>query len=322
MSNESPQPAPQRRTTLKRLLKPVLFAASGVMIVLLVIAGTVSFASRSDFCGNCHEIKPAEEEWLISSHYRINCVDCHTEPGVAGYVKVMRYGSQNAISHLAGTYDVPLQAEVDDTSCERCHEKSQRPETIPQASLKIAHSKHKLETCADCHGRLVHTQMVSGKPAGVSPAHVSKDCLVCHKIENCPHGEAKVSCENCHTGIIPNHNLAEKRGVMPRQSCVTCHEQKGLGSGDECRTCHFSPHGVDADCSQCHTPDQNTWAVRTFKHPVLLLGRHAELSCNQCHKGQRLAGLHYVCADCHQPPPNHFGTQCEMCHRAGDVWKP
>ncbi|MBI4333450.1 MAG: NapC/NirT family cytochrome c [Chloroflexi bacterium] len=318
MSTDS---APRKRINLRKLVRPGLFVLGGAALFALGMRGAVSFVSRPEFCGSCHEMRPAAEEWLISSHYRINCIDCHTEPGIAAAVKVVRFGSQNALKHVTGAYQVPIETDVDDSSCERCHDKSQRPELIPQASLKIAHSKHKSEKCADCHGRLVHTGLVAGKPLGVTPAHVSNNCLTCHKPENCPHGDARVSCESCHTGIIPNHNLAEKRGVMPRQSCAACHEQKGLGSGEECRTCHVSPHGVNANCNQCHTPDMNSWAVRSFKHPVNLLGRHAELSCNQCHKGQRLTGLNYVCGDCHKPPANHFGAQCETCHQAGSAWK-
>ncbi len=317
----SSEPPPRNRINLKRFTRPALFSLGGVVVLALGLKTTFSVVSRPDFCNSCHEMKPAFEEWTISSHYRVNCVDCHTQPGNAGYLKIATSGAQNGLRHITGNYDLPIEANVDDSSCERCHDKATRPETIPQASLKIAHSKHVDEKCDDCHGRLVHTELVDGRPADVSPAHVSNNCLACHKTENCPHGDAKVSCESCHTGIIPNHSMAEKRGVMPRQSCVTCHEQKGLGSGEECRTCHFSPHGVDADCNQCHTPDMNSWAVRTFKHPVQLLGRHAELSCNQCHKGQRLSGLKYVCSDCHKPPENHFGTQCQTCHQAGGLWK-
>lgn len=304
----------ERPRWLKRWM---LIAAGTVVLIVALFNVGVTLAGRSSLCNSCHEIAPAHEQWRISSHYGVDCIACHTRPGISGYVKTVWQGAGNLLQHYSGNYSIPVQADVSDDSCLRCHSKEERPDVIPQASLRIAHSKHTDQECADCHGRLVHTELLSGNsPVGVALPHEVRDCTVCHTPENCPHGSATVDCTSCHSGIIPEHDLSQKRGAIARESCQECHEQLSVNSPDACQTCHISPHGVNATCSRCHT-SATTWTEHTFRHPVELTGRHAELTCPSCHTQERFTGLRYVCSDCHTPPTNHFGTECQTCHQPG-----
>lgn len=307
---------------VKRWKLPLIIGGGVVLIVALILGVGTALASRPKTCATCHEIEPAYDQWRISSHYGTSCWKCHTEPGATGYLKMIWRGAGNLIQHAVGDYDYPPQAHVIDGSCLRCHELSARPETIPQDSLRIAHSKHVDQSCDDCHGRLVHTELLNDEPSGdVTAPHTTKTCTVCHKPADCPHGEASVSCASCHQGTVPNHKLSEKRGIMPRESCLECHNKVGVGSEGECRTCHFSPHGVDGLCTRCHT-SMDTWTKREFKHPVELLGKHAELTCDRCHNKQGFSGLTYACGNCHRPPHTDYGIACSTCHKqAGVMWK-
>ncbi len=38
--------------------------------------------SSSKFCSSCHEMKPEYYTWKASSHSEVDCVNCHTEPGI------------------------------------------------------------------------------------------------------------------------------------------------------------------------------------------------------------------------------------------------
>lgn len=295
----------------------IVGATIGSIVAFLAIS--ISVVSRPETCGSCHEMEPAYRQWKLSSHYGVDCVECHTEPGLSGYMKIIWDGTGHLFQHILGDYDSVIETHITDSSCLRCHHMSERPESIPQASLRISHSKHTDQECDDCHGRLVHTELVTDTPTGVAPAHAARECTVCHELETCPHGHADVDCVSCHSGNIPNHEIGEKRGAMMRESCIECHEAEGVGSPGECRTCHFSPHGFDADCASCHS-STDSWTIRSFTHPVELKGTHAKLKCNRCHKENQFTGLHYVCDECHVPPHGDIGDDCQKCHEAGEWW--
>jgi len=93
---------------------------------------------------------------------------------------------------------------------------------------------------------------------------------------------------------------------------------------------------MGANCEQCHTV--NGWnvsvqAIQNHFNRFPLLGAHASLQCDDCHKGAatgQFQGLSTACYSCHAKDfqstqtlggsvPNHvsahFPTACEQCHR-------
>jgi nitrate/TMAO reductase-like tetraheme cytochrome c subunit len=299
----------------------LVVAGSMIGLFLAVSLGAVGLSMQPSFCANCHEIRPAYDQWRGSSHSGLICLDCHTEPGLAGYVKVNVSGAKNLVTHLLADAQLPARADVHDASCLRCHPNDTLPDASVRTTLRVAHSKHDQELCADCHGRLVHTSPTDAVATAPKP-HAVRDCTVCHTPENCPHGDATLACTSCHSGVIPKHEPAKERGVMPRESCQECHQKNKVGSPEYCQTCHVSPHGVSVPCSRCHT-SQTTWTEHTFNHPVLLVGKHAGVDCGKCHGTTALTGLKYVCSNCHKPPAVHKGTpgDCASCH-SPENWKP
>jgi hypothetical protein len=308
-----------------RAHKLAFIIAGGVIGVLLASSlGTVALSMQPTFCATCHEIRPAYDQWRSSSHNGVMCLDCHTDPGPAGYVKVNAAGAKNLLTHVVAGGALPARAEVSDASCVRCHPAETRPEYSPRSTLLMAHSKHNMLRCADCHTRMVHTDP-TGEAAVAPAAHVVRGCTVCHIPETCPHGDAALACTSCHSGAIPKHTPAIERGVMPRESCQECHLRMGIGSAENCQTCHTSPHGISVLCTKCHT-SQTTWTEHTLKHIVPLVGKHAELNCVRCHAAPTTDPIKYVCANCHTPPvdQNHkadAAAKCAMCHST-KAWIP
>lgn len=300
---------------LIRRRKQLALAASLAILLFAVGGGGMAVSTRPGFCTNCHEIEAAYSQWRTSTHYGTSCIDCHTQPGPLGAIQIAWKGIGHTIQHVTNSYEYPIaQAAVADDSCLRCHIKAERPESIPQASLRIMHTKHGQQSCADCHSRLVHIgpgqEIALGKPQ----PHAERDCTVCHRPDNCPHGAAKVECVSCHQLQVTNHELARKRGVMERDSCIECHTKQKVATPENCQTCHFSPHGVDTACTRCHT-STTTWTQRSFEHPVKLVGQHEQLQCNRCHTSGKFTGLEYVCKNCHQRPHQGFGNDgCAACH--------
>jgi len=122
--------APDRRVTLRRLA--IFF---GVMTVANVIIGSqVSYRAvvhmeSNQFCGqSCHVMKPQFVANLRSPHRNVMCVECHTNPGAAGFVESKMNGSKQMLLVVMGTYPKPIPPALSSgklvassETCEQCH---------------------------------------------------------------------------------------------------------------------------------------------------------------------------------------------------------
>ena len=90
--------------------------------------------------------------------------------------------------------------------------------------------------------------------------------------------------------------------------CVACHLKPVFSNvGKNCADCHADIHRrqMGPDCAQCHTVQGWNIAVQQVKdhqNRFPLLGAHAAVQCNECHK-QLAAGIFYG-----------LSTQCDSCH--------
>lgn len=316
------------------VLSIAFLALSAISLAAIGSGVGVTVSSNPSFCDSCHEIQPAYDQWKISSHKDVNCVTCHTDEGVAGYQKISFDGLRNIADHLAGDVDLPAGASVKNDSCLACHPRDSLPETMPEATLKIAHSAHEDENCTTCHVRLVHSRLFEQSPAPARAVSQSpKDCSVCHPspAPTYLHGDAQVACSSCHSGNIPNHDLAVRRNTALQDTCIDCHTQQRVSQPETCQTCHVGPHGLglngaEPNCTQCHTSKQN-WSISTATHPVALKGSHEQLKCTQCHAAlptpnvQTSGGSSFSCNTCHTPKHTPMDNNCTNCHQVTG-WKP
>lgn len=164
-----------------------------------------------------------------------------------------------------------------------------------------------------------------------------------------PHGPLAIPCENCHTAsgwrpirAVPefDHNKTKYplRGMHEKVPCAQCHIKPVFTAvGKNCQDCHADIHQrkMGSNCAQCHTVQGWNIAVQQVKdhqNRFPLLGAHAAVLCEDCHKGAatgQYQGLSTACASCHfkdyqkATNPNHvtaqFATTCESCHLA-DSW--
>lgn len=166
-----------------------------------------------------------------------------------------------------------------------------------------------------------HAQISPGPLARPhKPLEGSTQCVSCHKFGA---GEATFKCLECHTEIAGR--MAAHRGLHP--NLVT------KPASQDCARCHSDHNGDNFNLIN--------WDPKTFDHSKAgypLLGRHAGLACNQCHKPERISaaeratirvkdlshtylGLSQSCASCHQDPHNgRLGQNCAQCHNYND-WK-
>jgi hypothetical protein len=121
--------------------------------------------------------------------------------------------------------------------------------------------------------------------------------------------------------------------------CTQCHARPIFTDvGKNCADCHADIHRrqFGANCAGCHTVQGwqvSTQLVKQHFNRFPLLGAHAVVQCDECHKsaavGQYL-GLSTACVSCHSADfqkatvPNHvtgkFSSTCEACHTSVDSW--
>ena len=159
-----------------------------------------------------------------------------------------------------------------------------------------------------------------------------------------PHGALNIPCENCHTSLSwkPIRSIPEfdhdktsypLRGMHEKVQCVQCHVKLVFANvGQRCSDCHADIHRgqFGANCESCHAIKGwkvSVTAIRDHQNRFPLIGAHAAVDCESCHKGAatgQFRGLSTPCYSCHAAEykgtvnPNHvsasFPTRCEQCH--------
>jgi hypothetical protein len=208
------------------------------------------------------------------------------------------------------------------------------------------------QTCDDCHGEATWLRLkpfdhdktkfpLQGAHRNVecSACHVGERykgigtaCVDCHTIQDVHLGRYGTKCEACHdqnkwTTILFNHDKDTKyslRGAHAKVKCDACHT--GDLYHDKLSTTCVSCHRKDdrhegqlgARCETCHGED--SWRhITSFDHDVTrfpLIGWHAVVTCEECHRSTRFKDASVECASCHrdQQHEGRLGKNCALCH--------
>ncbi|MGH9681591.1 MAG: cytochrome c3 family protein, partial [Candidatus Acidiferrales bacterium] len=134
-----------------------------------------------------------------------------------------------------------------------------------------------------------------------------------------PHGPLNIPCENCHTATswapiraVPEFNHDSTgyplRGMHEKVYCTQCHIKPVFSEvGKNCADCHADIHRrqMGANCAECHTPlgwNVSVKAIQNHFNRFPLLGAHAVVQCEECHKNAAAGiyiGLSTTCVSCH-----------------------
>jgi Cytochrome c7 and related cytochrome c len=182
---------------------------------------------------------------------------------------------------------------------------------------------------------------LDGKHAGVAAT-----CTACHKTRSfltvsasCSSCHADVhkgalgnACQRCHSTAVAFKDAAASfdhattkfplSGAHRTVACAKCHTSATFTAVTfgSCADCHQSPHppAMSRTCTTCHTT--STWKTRTFDHSKTafpLVGRHATVDCDACHKVSplKVKPPSSTCAACHADPHHgEFTQDCKACH--------
>ena len=294
------------------------------------LGGVRSHAEIGGRCAACHGVpffSPAMEE---------RCLACHSE------VAAQLPDPQTMHGALAAG-----QARF---ICRACHPEHRGPDSSPTV-MDVTNFPHDTLgysllgharlasgapfTCADCHG---------GDVSQFDPAV----CETCHRTSypqparraldavfmEAHRADFGLDCLSCHDGVdrfgdtfdhaLLAYPLAGKHAAAP---CSGCHSGARTladlqAAPGECYDCHAAddPHlgQMGTECGVCHTPED--WEQATFDHSQAafgLVGKHAEVACEDCHADQTFIGTPQDCFSCHAADDPHqggLGTDCAACH--------
>ena len=250
---------------------------------------------------------------LEGAHTAVPCQSCH--------LPNMKY--RDAPSACVGCHkkDEPHQGRLGD-KCQTCHDVvrwlTAKAFDHGKTEFPLA-GKHKEVACIACHA----AQQWKG---------IGKACSDCHRIEDAHAGRYGIKCETCHQpqnwkASKFNHDTETKfplRGEHRKVLCDSCH------TGDlyrdklaaNCASCHKKDDAhkgqLGTKCETCH--NETAWRQKvTFDHDLSrfpLIGLHATVPCEACHKSQSFKDVPHACNSCHNDihHEGRLGQTCERCH--------
>jgi nitrate/TMAO reductase-like tetraheme cytochrome c subunit len=127
------------RRLVPRIPHPPLRSRRGLFVLFMLVAGlgsvltigsvvAIQWTETAAFCGQCHTMEPELKAYELSPHREVACVECHTEPGVEGWVRAKVNGTRQLVQIVTGTFSTPIpppdHSNLPPTSvtCLRCHD--------------------------------------------------------------------------------------------------------------------------------------------------------------------------------------------------------
>ncbi|MGD9405742.1 MAG: hypothetical protein PVH95_11380 [Anaerolineae bacterium] len=298
-----------------------------------------TFRGTPEDCASCHV-----DDDTHAGEMGEACADCHIPAG----------WTQAAIDHAATAF--PLNGQHQDVACLDCHVDSTY-EGTPQDCWSChqtddIHTEQLGRDCAECHapngwqgatfahGSTAYPLRGEHKQAACVECHVEnqysgtpQNCYACHQTEDAHNGQLGQACAQCHaprgwTAVTFDHNASvyPLTGQHGQVACSQCHAGgQYAGTPQNCYACHQTDDRHNGqfgqNCAQCH--GTSGWQGASFDHNTTsysLTGRHAQVSCVQCHAGDQYSGTPTNCSACHQADDRHsgqFGQNCAECHSTG-----
>ena len=164
----------------KKALKPAILIFIGILLAFPLFSMTYYTMVRTstpDFCGSCHEIKPAVVAWRSSTHTNnasgvvVDCIDCHLpapQNTFDFFFAKTYHGIKDYVVHFFGDeYDQEkarnkARAAFRNSECQKCHRNLlnmpyKRGAMLAHRSVLYARPGYE-KKCVDCHYDLVHSE--------------------------------------------------------------------------------------------------------------------------------------------------------------------
>jgi Class III cytochrome C family len=250
---------------------------------------------------------------LRDAHKAVPCVGCHAQT-----TKFRDAPGRCFDCHKAND---PHKGRLGET-CDDCHGETAWPLVKPfdhDRTKFPLQSAHRTVPCSACH-------------VGERYKDIGTACVDCHKIQDVHTGRYGAKCESCHdqnkwSTVRFDHDKATKfplRAAHAKVKCDMCHTRDLYRDklATTCVSCHRKDDQhkgqLGSRCEQCH--GETSWRrVTSFDHDITrfpLIGRHAIVPCEECHRTLLFKDSPLICASCHrdQHHEGRLGANCALCH--------
>ncbi len=321
----------------------LLFFGINVFLVLVILTISAEITSRPAFCPTCHYMETFYQSWRTSAHNKVDCVECHFEPGISGTVRGKLNGLVQIVNYLSLSYKKRKPwADIPDNTCARsgCHEKQALQDTTYGFKGIAFNHKHHLQElrrgktlkCISCHSQIVQGTHMEVTPSTCFNCHFKKsddpehkydkltECTKCHdwksktkedmakyRYDHSLVVQNDIPCTSCHTNTIVGN------GEVARERCFQCHfEQERLDKINDINfmhTTHITKHSMK--CFMCHS---------TIEHKIQKIDPSQPPDCISCHGSAHSSQVSLFTGengfDVEKTPSVMFlnGINCKGCH--------
>lgn len=101
----------EKKIKEKRFFKKVrgfkrflLFTGIYILSFVILVGISAEYTSRPSFCPTCHYMETFHQSWKVSAHNKVECVECHFEPGMAGTIKGKLNGLVQIVNYVSLAY--------------------------------------------------------------------------------------------------------------------------------------------------------------------------------------------------------------------------
>lgn len=345
MEAQTTQEKKKRRffKNVKGFKRFLLFSGIYFLLFIVVLAGAAEYTSKPSFCPTCHYMESFYQSWRTSSHNKVDCVECHFEPGLKGVIKGKLNGLVQIVSYISSSYKkrAPF-AEIPDNTCARsgCHERQAFTDTTYNFEGIAFNHKHHLQElkrgktlkCTSCHSQIVQGTHMEVTTSTCFNCHFKKsddpehrydklaNCTTCHNWENTSK-EQMANFRYDHTNVIQN-----------KINCYSCHTNTVAGNGEvgkeRCFQCHFETERLEkyADVEFMHSTHISKHSLRCFschtaiQHKVQKIDPSSPPDCISCHSNSHSSQVSLYTGEngfnTEKTPSVMYlnGINCKGCH--------
>ena len=317
-------------------------------------------AAQDGLCLDCHKEVGMDMRAHTGFHGRLKpqpCRACHTDH--RGREAKIAPLDERAFDHTQTDFALRGAHAAPELECRGCHVTGKKFREAPGRCIDC-HAKRDVhkgrlgKACGDCHGEAnwKETRFDHGKtrfplrgahaPLKCASCHQAerfKDtpsaCAACHRKDDAHKGALGTACGDCHTErdwkqTRFDHSKARfaLRGAHVQVKCASCHKNDRFReTPSTCVACHRKDDrhkgALGEACGNCHS--ERNWKESKFDHARTvfpLLGSHARVRCESCHRDPEYQRTPKDCFGCHQKDDRHqgqLGKKCDSCHDAG-IW--
>jgi len=273
------------------------------LLILLAYNNHQKAVQDPKFCLSCHEMEPTYKAWEATSHSKIDCLECHKNVSIAGFLYKQALGV-NRVKEI--------KVEVDDSACSKCHTDARV--ITPPMDLLIPHNLHVQMglSCTQCHRTVTHGSVVktvtNTAPGQAGPLLEGENLFDPNRIP-------MSGCMKCHNG------------AKATRACNACHADKdppathkggnfkvnhGYAAMDDITACNKC-HQYDATQQLQYVPKDKGWTeVQSF-------ARKTDF-CLECHRN-RPQGHQNLFTVNHGPAAKQDPNRCLTCHNQDEKGK-